>query len=83
MYMVTSYYKIVKSTTHSYFILEYDPNAVIKTRNDECSEANEHEHSPHCEEEHPECDFLSKYRFVFFQSLPSKLIWGMSMILLI
>ena len=56
---------------------------MIKTRNDECSEANEHEHSPHCEEEHPECDFLSKYRFVFFQSLPSKLIWGMSMILLI
>ena len=56
---------------------------MIKTRNDECSEANEHEHSPHCEEEHPECDFLSKYRFVFFQSLSSKLIWGMSMILLI
>ena len=56
---------------------------MIQTRQDECSEANvEHEHSPHCEdqEEQPECDFLSKYRFVFFQILPSKLICGMSMI---
>ena len=47
--------------------LEYDPNAVIQTRYDVCSEANEHEHSPHCEEEQPECDFFSKYRSVFFQ----------------
>ena len=42
---------------------------MIQTRQDECSAANEqHEHSPHCDdqEEQPECDFFSKYRFVFF-----------------
>ena len=49
---------------------------MIQTRYDECSNNDEHEHSPHCEdqEEQPECDFLSKYRFVFFQILPSKLV---------
>ena len=41
----------------------YDPNDVIVTRIDQCSEENEHEHSPHCEEEEEhECDFHSIYR---------------------
>ena len=41
----------------------YDPNDVIVTRNDQCSEENKHEHSPHCEEEEEhECDFHSMYR---------------------
>ena len=54
---------------------------MIQTRYDVCSEANEHEHSPHCEEEQPECDFFSKYRSVFFQKkIPTKLILGMSIL---
>ena len=46
----------------------YDPNAVIQSRINVCSDINEHEHSPHCEEALPVCDFSSKYRFVFSKS---------------
>ena len=46
----------------------YDPNAVIQSRINVCSDINEHEHSPYCEEALPVCDFSSKYRFVFSKS---------------